>query len=137
MGAWSEGSFGNDDAADWVNALEEQDDLSFVEATIARALVPPDEYLESPTACEAIAAAEVVARLLGNWGMRDAETEPVDAWVERVGLRPSSTLVIRTQDALSRILAPNSELLELWEESDDSASWMKAMVELRSRVRAS
>ena len=48
-------------------------------------------------ACAAIAAAEVIARLLGNWGERNSYTETVDAWVERVRLRPSPELVERAR----------------------------------------
>ena len=58
MGTWGVGSFGNDNAADWIWELEEADDLSVVEAAIARVLDGVDELVESPEAEEAIAAAE-------------------------------------------------------------------------------
>ena len=45
MGAWSADNFGNDDAADWAYGLEETNDLSLVEATIAAALSTDEEYL--------------------------------------------------------------------------------------------
>lgn len=135
MGAWSADNFGNDDAADWAYGLEESDDLSLVEATIAAALSTDEEYLESPSACEAIAAAEVIARLQGNWGERTSYTETVDAWVERVRLRPSPDLVERARQALDRILGPDSELRELWEEAEESDEWARNVTELRGRLQ--
>jgi len=68
MGAWSYESFGNDDACDWIAQLEEHNDLGFVESTLDAVLAVGDDYLEAPEACEAIAAAKVVARLRGDAG---------------------------------------------------------------------
>jgi len=93
MGAWSHESFGNDDACDWVAQLEECNDLSFVESTLDALLAVGDDYLEAPEASQAIAAAEVVARLRGNLGTQDAYSKDVDAWVGRVRLKPSPLLI--------------------------------------------
>jgi hypothetical protein len=38
MGTWGTGAFDNDTAADWLYALEEVDDLSLIETTIASVL---------------------------------------------------------------------------------------------------
>jgi hypothetical protein len=135
MGAWSPDNVGNDDAADWALSLAECTDLGLIETTVASVLVPSGEYLEASAACEAIAAVEAVARLLGRWGVRDAYTEPMDAWVERVGLTPSPALVQRAQQALDRILAPQSELRELWEETEQAAEWTAHVTQLRARLQ--
>ena len=63
LGAWGLKSFENDDAADWVHALEEQGAGLIVE-TLNTVLVdcdPDDEcHPEAAASCEALAAAELV-----------------------------------------------------------------------------
>lgn len=134
MGAWSTDSFGNDTACDWAYGLEGTSDLSLVENTIEDVLGTGGEYLEAPEAEEAIAAAEVVARLQGNWGVRNAYTEPADAWVEQIKLTPPAELAQKARAAIDRILTEPSELKELWEESDESDAWKESVTELKSRI---
>ena len=55
MGSWGVDSFGNDDAADWAWQLDDSSDLTLVEATLERASVSVDTYLEAPAACEGVA----------------------------------------------------------------------------------
>jgi len=134
MGAWSYESFGNDDAADWVAELEEHDDFGFVEAAIDAVIDAGDDDLEAPEASQAIAAAEVVARARGRFGTRDAASEAVDAWVERIQSVPPATVIDKARRALDRILTAPSELMELWQESDESDAWQAAVKALRVRV---
>jgi hypothetical protein len=119
MGTWSHESFGNDTACDWAYELEGITDLSVIESTIDRVLESEDEYLEAPDAEEAIAAIEVIAKLLGNGTQSDSYTERADAWVKENNLRPSAELIQKAKNALSKILSENSELAELWEESEE------------------
>jgi Domain of unknown function (DUF4259) len=135
MGTWDVGSFDNDDAADWAYELEECGDLSVIENAIAGALDPSDDYLEAPVATEAIAAIETLARLQGNWGERSSYTETVDAWVERVRLPVPAALARQAMQALDRVVGEQSELRELWEESEEFDAWMASVAELRGRVR--
>lgn len=134
MGAWSHESFGNDDACDWVYELEEHDGTTFLESTFDAVLMLGDEDIEPDVASRAIAAAEAVARLRGNFGVRDAYSESLDAWVEQVKLQPTAGLINKACRALDRILIKPSELLELWEESDESNAWHAAVEELKVRV---
>lgn len=134
MGAWSCEVFGNDDACDWIAQLEEHSDLGFIESTFDALLAVGDEYLEAPEACEAIAAAEVVARLQGHPGKKDSGSEDADAWVERVGLQPSPVLIDKARRALDRVLTEPSELLELWEEAEPSGAWQAEVKKLKARV---
>lgn len=134
MGAWSHESFGNDDAADWIAQLEERKDLGLVESTLDAILAIGDDYLEAPEACEAIAAAEVVARLQGRPGNADADAEAVDEWVAGVKLQAPPALAARARRALDRILTEPSELMELWDESDDAAAWRASVEDLKARL---
>jgi hypothetical protein len=136
MGAWASDSFGDDDACDWAYELEDCNDLSFIEATLDRVLETADCYLEAPDASRAIAAVEAIARLQGNWGERSPYSEAVDKWVEKTKLTPSKVLVLKAHRAIERILSKQSELLELWQESEEFENWRTAVRALRSRVNA-
>jgi hypothetical protein len=92
--------------------------------------------LESDPACEALAAAEVIARLKGHWGVRDASTEAVDEWVEAHPGTPPAGLVTLAVAAIDRVLTEPSELLELWSDSADLDKWKAALTDLRARVSA-
>lgn len=135
MGAWDHTTFGNDDACDWGGDLSEHEDLSFVHETLDKVIQTGQEYLEAPDASNAIAAAEVVARLQGNYGIRNAYTELVDEWVASHPLPVPPELARKAHDALDRILARPSELLELWEESESSHAWKDTVTELKGRIR--
>ncbi len=133
MGAWGERAFENDAANDWAYELEETDDLRAVEAALRELEEVGDGYLDQEVACVALAACEVIARLRGQIGYRDAYTRKVDGWVAAHPLAVAPELVARARSALDRILMENSELHQLWEQTDATA-WRAAMDELRRRL---
>ena len=63
-GAWSDGSFDNDDAMDWVNDCVHATSPGVVKAAFDRVLNA--EVVEAPDASAAIAAAVVAAASLGK-----------------------------------------------------------------------
>jgi hypothetical protein len=134
MGAWGTGTFENDTACDWASDLESATDLSPVVDTLARVVELGDGYLDADAGCEALAACEVVARLKGNWGVRDAGTETLDAWVRAHATTPSREVISQALAAIDRVVRTPSELLELWDDSDDKAGWHGAVADLRTRV---
>jgi Domain of unknown function (DUF4259) len=130
MGTWSCEPFGNDAAGDWAFGLDEAKDLSYIEAALDAVLEQDkDDELESTDAEEAIAACEVLAKLLGKGTQSDGYTQGVDAWVASLKLKPDSALLKKAQKALKRVTGKNSELRELWEEegADDWKESIKAM----------
>lgn len=134
MGTWAVDSFGNDDACDWTYELEKAKDLSPVEDALNVVLNSGDEGVESSEATEAIAAIEVLARLQGNWGKRSAYSERLDNWVEANKIKPSKALVQKAHLAIEYILAENSELKELWQDSDEYEAWLASVNDLKNRV---
>jgi hypothetical protein len=136
VGTWSHEPFSNDTANDWACALEKKSDFSLVAQAIQNVLGNGADYLDSDVAVEAVAASEVLAKALGRGTQSDAYTEKVDAWVKSVTAKPSSDLLSKAQQALTRILGPDSELRELWEESDDFESWDSSIKALRAAVGA-
>lgn len=136
MGTWSHEPFGNDTAIDWSYELQDTKDFSLVEQAIQRVLDCGPEYLDADAAVEAIAAAEIIAKALGHGTQSDAYTEEVDAWLKSISAVPTSTLRSNAHQALSRILGPNSELKELWEESEDLERWESSVRALQSAIGA-
>lgn len=136
MGAWSHESFGNDDACDFAATVSETVDLSAVEAILDAVMQVGSGYLEAPEASQAIAAVEVIARLQGNWGLRDTYSADVDAWVERTKIVPAKELALKARGVLKRITTEPSELLELWQESDEVEIWLDAVRDLERRIIA-
>lgn len=132
MGAWSAQSFGNDDASDFACEVADSSDMGVVERALDVVIENGDAYLEAPEASRAIAAAEVIARLQGNWGTRDSHSGPVDRWVESAKLVPSADIATKARRALDRVLSQPSELMDLW---DGSTDWLAAVDDLRNRVK--
>jgi hypothetical protein len=133
MGTWGFDTFDNDTAGDWAYGLEGAADLSYVRSALERVLAAGDEYLDVDEACEGLAACEVVARLKGNWGARNAYTEIVDGWVESHDIAPPAELIDQAVAVIKRVLAADSELRELWEE-EDAGEWLAAVADLHSRI---
>ncbi|MEM7430351.1 MAG: DUF4259 domain-containing protein [Pseudomonadota bacterium] len=129
MGAWGVGHFENDDAADWVWELE--DKRSLQPAVDAISAVPSSGYLEAPDASMALAAAEVIAAVAG----KPAQNLPdsVSNVVSGLGKFVPEELKRRTRAAVERILA-ESELRELWEESEHFDQWRSNVQDLLSRL---
>jgi hypothetical protein len=134
MGTWAVDAFGNDDACDWTYELEKVNNLSLVEATLDAVLNSGEEGVESSEATEAIAAIEVIARLQGNWGKRSAYSEKLDRWVENNKIQPSTDLVQKAHLAIEHILADNSELNELWQETEEYEDWLASITDLKNRI---
>jgi hypothetical protein len=130
MGAWAAGSFDNDDAMDWVIGLSDASGDSVVREALAPLVSPDARYLEAPRCSIAIAAAETVAAARGH--PTAALPEEVAGWIEK---KPavSPDLVVLAREAVDRILR-ESELKDLWEESDTGNDWRTAMADLRRRL---
>ena len=133
MGTWSHESFGNDTANDWAYELEDATDFSVIEAALQVAL--DEEYLDADLAMEAIAAVEVIAKRLGKGTQSDVYTEKVDQWLETISEQPSDDLLSLAKRVLERIVADDSELKELWLESDEYELWLGNIQQLNDALQ--
>jgi hypothetical protein len=133
MGAWDASVFGNDDAADWAGDLIDAGDSQIVTDTLERAAGPGGrDYLEAPDGSAALAAAEIVAAAAGRPLPVNAYNERALAWAAaHPGLAELIPLAVR---AVERVAADDSELRELWEETDDPA-WTAAVHDLLGRLQ--
>ena len=137
MGTWAVDAFGNDYAQDWAQDLQEISNLDAVEDTLDTALDTGAGELEAPFAAEALVAIEVVARLQGKGGAVSEDSAAVDEWVEarKPKARRRADLEDKALQAIARILSDQSELRELWAESEHYEAWRASVEELRARVQ--
>ncbi len=133
MGAWGVLAFENDDANDWAYELEDSEDLSLIESAFAEVESATD-YLEAPEASCALAACEVLARLIGKPRYTDAYTESVDRWVASHPQPVDTDLIARANSIIDRVLGPDSELSELWSDSDSADQWIAGVEDLRRQL---
>lgn len=134
MGAWSEETFGNDTACDWIEDFLNNPTADMLNQTLDL-ILEENDYLESDTACEALAACEVIARLKGSWGLRDAYSEKLDQWIEQNPQKVSSQLAAKAEKAIAKIMDENSELPELWDEGGRNNAWHNKIEDLMQRVK--
>ena len=132
MGTWSHEPFGNDTANDWAYELEDATDFSVIDATLQTALDEGQDDLDADLAMEAIAAVEVLAKTLGHGTQTDVYTEKVDEWVENIHLQPSAALLQKAQQVLALVSSDQSELKELWQESEEYELWANNLRQLNT-----
>ena len=134
MGAWAEDTFGNDSSCDWIGTFLDDPGLHAVKSAI-ETVIENDDYLDSDEACDCLAACEVISRLQGKWGLRNSYSEELDKWVESNPTVVPDDLKTLADSAIERILAPDSELPELWDDGARNDSWHNAVDDLRERIR--
>ncbi len=124
MGAWGHEPFDNDTAMDWSYDLEESSDLS----VLTRSLQPAPGYLEADQGTELVAAAAVVAGAL-HPVVRLPEN--IQNWLQRHATLEFASLKVPARAGIDRVLGADSELRELWEESEENFSaWQDCLQKL-------
>lgn len=134
MGTWALDAFGNDYAMDWAQDLHEYKTLELVETTLDNVIDSQEAQLEAPFAAEALAALEVIARLLGKPGEDDPATAEVDEWVATCKKKVTPPLLEKARLAFDKIGGEASELRQLWQDSEHFADWQADVAALRARV---
>jgi hypothetical protein len=136
MGTWAVDAFGNDYAQDWAQDLHETSNMDAVEDTLDTALDEAAGELDAPFAAEALVAIEVLARLQGKGGARSKDSAAIDEWVDarKPKAKPRTDLAQKAVRALDRILSEQSELRELWEDSEHYEAWRASVEDLRARI---
>lgn len=131
MGAWGTGAFDNDCAGDFVLVVRDGGGLDALADAFDHVLDAGDEDLEAPSAEEAIAAAAIVARLKDGALLADAKTE---AWIAEERPVISSELVGKARHALLRVMIAPSELLDLWQQTEDFTDFQAGVEDLLKRL---
>ena len=130
MGAWGTKVFEDDDALDWIYELEQEDDLTLIKNVLKTAAAPEDDFLEAPQASQALAAAEIVAALRGK--PEPQLPQEAQDWIEKHTLDTAKLHRLAIQ-AVKRV-RNDSELQELWEESEEIENWHAILDGLINRL---
>ncbi|MFF2660668.1 DUF4259 domain-containing protein [Kitasatospora sp. NPDC058032] len=134
MGTWDIGHFDNDTAADFSGTLDETP-LAEREAVVRRVLTlaadtGAEDYLDCDEAVEAVAAAALVAsQCPGGEPVTTSYGPDEPLPVFPTDLRPLAA------EALDRVLAEESELAELWDETEEGPAWRRTVKDLRAVLR--
>lgn len=134
MGTWSVDAYGNDEAVDWSYSLEGARSLSPIDQALDGVLSVGNKYLDASDARVALAAIDALTRFAGRGGTRNAYTRTVDKWASAIKLKPDAAMVARAREVICRILAEDSELKQLWQESADYDEWLASLRSLEQRI---
>ncbi|QFU88692.1 GNAT family N-acetyltransferase [Amycolatopsis sp. YIM 10] len=132
MGTWDTGPFDNDEARTLAAELDEVDE-EFRPEVIRRAVVGAADstgWLDSGAGRRAVAAAALVAA-----GQRGGVAVDVSGGPEKPVPPLNEQYREIAARAVARVGGPESELAELWEESDAAGPWRRELALLRDLLR--
>lgn len=133
MTDWTIDPFDNDAASQWVSDLVDEDNLEFVRRTLDAAMASARETLDSEDAQRAIAAAELLALLVGN--PSPCVCEDLVHWAQAHRPDVQEELLEAADTVLARILAPRSELRSLWQDAGKLDVLSESLETLRVRLQ--
>lgn len=135
MGAWGIHSFDNDDAADLLALLADADQpyqrAEAVREVFEAVFEVEASDLDAATGAAAVGGAEVIAAALG----RPREGDEVDPLELRESFRFYEDSVGMALAALHQVRTDGSELVELWDDTDEADEWRKSVSDLDARLR--
>ena len=146
MGAWGEGHFENDTALDWIYDLKppkkrlfgllQADPISYCLDTVTPVI--DSHYVDADAACELLAAAECIALVRGH--PAHELPEDIHDWhqqIKHIHTQAGEDHIVQwVIEAVQRVKSPTeSELNELWEETEDYPNWLAAVDDLIERLR--
>ena len=132
--SWGVASFDNDTACDWFYTVEEAQDPGAVMAAAMDDLLSAAEDIEVDQCREAIAAAELCASCAGQLAAR--LPDHILVWVQTHPHEPHGDEIELAVQAVNRI-REESDLLDLWDETDDGQHWRAELDDLLARLRRS
>jgi replication fork clamp-binding protein CrfC len=141
MGTWSYKPLDNDDAADWYTDLLDQDSLTPIKDAFSAVTAPAGkklEYIELPESASALAAAYVLFVLTSNGTSQDDDEqetiEELREWFIELDKRTIPLKWLKAADiALKNIKdINNSELAQIWSDSEDCSKWLSNVDSLAS-----
>ena len=130
--AWASGLFDNDEAMDFVGDLAEAPDWRTVVQMLDH-VTKTAGYLEAPEGEIAVAAAAIVAASVGDVTILPDSHRDLKA---ALGAAPDGAVAL-ARAALARVVAPASELDELWQEGEDHDAWLTQIAALQTTLSAS
>ncbi|MBB5233006.1 DUF4259 domain-containing protein [Deinococcus budaensis] len=128
MNVWGVGPFDNEVGAAFAGEVTQDGAFALAEAFDV-VLDPEGDFLAAEEGWRALAAAEVLAAVLTGEtaGLTDAGLR---AWVAAADPAELEPLRERAHEAVTRVLAPGSELPDLWESGEDAEAWQANVEQL-------
>ena len=133
MGAWGTKTFENDTALDWLAEFESEGADALADTFQAVTDADSTDDIDADDACCALAAAEIIAAMKTSDETRLAEEAraALANYRDDIDLDHNAPLAAR---AATRVKT-NSELHDLWEETDDYDDWISDVEALIDRLR--
>lgn len=134
MGTWGIKNFENDSAQDFRMDLKEMDPVLLRNAIVHLADADSEQYLDADDCCAALVAAEFVAAAKGK---PSEDLDPEDQqWIKTKGIAAMVTEESLDGAAVRAVerIRTQSELQELWEETDDFDAWFAVQEGLIRRL---
>ncbi|MEO3976245.1 DUF4259 domain-containing protein [Streptomyces sp. CAU 1734] len=133
MGTWDTGHFDSDAAADFgwrLDQIAAEEREEFLRGFLTGE-VGAGDFLDGSTGAQAVAAAALIAAQCPGG-------EPVTTAYGPKTPQPEFSPALRTTAvrALDRVLGKDSELAELWDETEDAAQWRGGVEHLREVLSA-
>lgn len=127
---WDVSSFGNEQAQSWLTSLKEEKSAEVIDRTLLK-VEQSDIFIDGQDAERGVAAAEIVAAS----HKRPSDLLPMEAafWIKDKSYLAKSQTVLLAKGVVDKIMK-NSELRDLWDGTDASIEWQRAMKDLRSRL---
>jgi len=136
MGAWGIGNFENDFGLDYLFEVEDNLNIDYLMGTIKSCL--REDYLDSDMASEALVAIELIAASKGNPSSDYEVEDNVRIFVERdLKSQIKKEHLELCEMMIDKVLdKENSELYELWRESDKYfTDWFDSIQNLKVRLK--
>ena len=128
MGSWGYAALEDDTALDFIGEFSDAPSIDSIRVTLVAAT--DAEFIDDYAGPRALAAAEVVAAMNGKPFAN--LNEAVVSWASSQG-SPDSALKASAVQAVQKVF-DDSELREIWEDSDAIEPWGKALDDLKSRL---
>jgi len=135
MGDWDVGAFDNDTAKEWLIELMSGESTSAIlRAIVNVAKLPANDFLQAPECEVAVAACELVVAARG----KPSSQLPTDAadWISQRKFVAGKEVVAMALKTLRRI-EDNSELKEVWADTNSASDWKRSISDLKRRLEES
>lgn len=132
MKIWGIGAFDNEIGQEFGKEVIQDGQFALQEA-FEVALDPDTDFLAPEEGHRALAAAELLGCVLAGDTSRLTDAG-LRVWAQQADRAEFAPLRGLAQEALARVLGPDSELPELWEDGEDAAAWRAEVQRLRQAL---
>ena len=133
MRAWGSRSFENEAACDWAEEMLGHG-IGFVDATLDKSIIVKAKYLTLYDSAVAIAACEVVARLMACNFFPCPDSVKVVEWASSNNETVPCGLLQKAIDVIDHILSRSTGNFAPWQTEDFKARWHENVWDIRRQI---